>query len=57
MKNYENNYEKCEFCDKSYFEYDTGYAEYACHLLGCECLAEYCPLSFKFSIVKEEQNA
>lgn len=52
MEEYENDFEACEFCYQSYVEYDTGYAEYSCHLLGEECLAESCPLSFRFLIQK-----
>ena len=44
----------CGYCERSYYEYDTGYAEYECLLYGGECVCgslEYgCPLSFKYSI-------
>lgn len=56
MKEYENDWENCEFCEQSYYEYDTGYAEYSCRLLGYECIDEQCPLSFKYK-VEEETNA
>ena len=49
MEEHINNWENCEYCERSYYEYDTGYAEYSCSLLGYECI-EQCPLSFKFRI-------
>lgn len=56
MEEYENNWDNCEFCEQSYYEYDTGYAEYSCGLLGKECICEYCPLSFRYS-VEEDTHA
>ena len=45
------NYKDCEYIHTTYYEYDTGYAEYGCELTGNECLGdEYCPLSCKYSI-------
>ena len=56
---YENDYENCEFCECTYYENDTGYAEYGCNLItgnakDCECFGgdidDGCPLSFKYKI-------
>lgn len=56
---YENDYEKCEYCEVTYWESDTGYREYGCSLITgnereSECLGgdiHYgCPLSFKYQI-------
>lgn len=30
---YENNWKDCQYCRQSYFEWDTGYAEYECDLV------------------------
>lgn len=58
---YENDYEKCEFCEITYEERDTGFIEYGCSLItgnerDAECMGgefEYgCPLSFKYQIEK-----
>lgn len=53
---YENNWEYCEFCRQSHYEYDTGYAEYECELVDGDCMGGYidsgCPLSFKYRIDK-----
>ena len=50
MKTYENYFKDCEFCEQTYCEYDTGYAEYICNLLQDECLCDLCPLSFKYEL-------
>lgn len=50
MKTYENYFKDCEFCEQTYCEYDTGYAEYKCNLLQDECLCDLCPLSFKYEL-------
>lgn len=51
---YKQNWEECEYCGQSYYEYDTGYSEYECELVGGECLGgnvdSGCPLSFKYQI-------
>lgn len=51
---YEQNWEECEYCEQSYYEYDTGYSEYRCGLCDGECLGgdleSGCPLSFKYLI-------
>lgn len=51
---YENNWEDCEYCRQSYFEWDTGYAEYECELVDGNCMGgdidSGCPLSFKYHI-------
>lgn len=53
---YENNWEKCDYCEVYYYESDTGYKEYKCELVDGECCGgdiEYgCPLSFKYHISK-----
>ena len=48
----EQDFEECEYCASSYYEYDTGYAEYECRLLKDYCYGgEYgCPLSFKYKV-------
>ena len=48
----EQDYEECEYCDRSYYEYDTGYAEYECGLCKDVCYGgDYaCPLSFKYKV-------
>lgn len=47
-KEHEMDCEDCEYCEQSYYEYDTGYCEYECTFMG-ECM-EKCPLSFKYKI-------
>lgn len=56
---YENDYEKCEYCEATHWESDTGYREYRCSLITgdereSECLGgginDGCPLSFKYQI-------
>lgn len=51
---YEKNYEKCDYCNCSYREWDTEYPEYECELVGGQCMGGYidsgCPLSFKYSV-------
>ena len=51
---YENDWENCEYCRQSYFECDTGYAEYECDLVDGDCVGgdidSGCPLSFKYQI-------
>lgn len=49
MNEHENDYENCEYCVETYKEWDTGYTEYGCELIGGEC-CEYCPLSFKYKV-------
>ena len=49
------DYENCEFCERTAYEYDTGYSEYGC-TLGDEnpdnnpCAYEYCPLNFTYEV-------
>ena len=54
----EQDWEVCEYCRRSYYEYDTGYAEYECVLWsGDPCLGgsiEGCPLSFKYKVGNDE---
>lgn len=48
---------ECEYMRQTYFEYDTGYAEYDCDLIGSGCMYNFeygCPLTFKYKV--EEQN-
>lgn len=51
---FENDASSCEYCERSYYEYDTGYSEYECTLDGNECCLgelEYgCQLSFKYTV-------
>lgn len=51
---YENDWENYEYCNQSYYEYDTGYSEYECDLVNRECVGgdiqSGCPLSFKYNI-------
>lgn len=53
---HENNYKECEYINQSYYEYDTGYTEYECLLIGgeCQCFGGYldsgCPLAFKYKV-------
>lgn len=35
---YEEDYNTCDYCRRSYYEYDTGYAEYHCDLVDFECM-------------------
>lgn len=50
----EINWEECEYCEQSYFEWDTGYAEYNCNLVDDSCMGgdiDYgCPLAFRYRI-------
>ena len=51
----EQDWEKCEYCNISYYEYDTGYSEYECVIYGKDpCMSgdiRYgCPLSFKYKV-------
>lgn len=48
-----NEWENCEYCEETYKEWDTGYAEYGCNLFGGEC-TENCPLTFKYKIESEK---
>lgn len=45
-----NDWEECEYCKCVYWEHDTGYGEYDCQLLECECLGDGCPLSFEYTV-------
>lgn len=53
---HENNYKECEYINQNYYEYDTGYTEYECILIGggCQCFGGYidsgCPLAFKYKV-------
>lgn len=54
---YEPNWEKCQYCECTYYEYDTGYREYGCSYFGDanekECwLGELnkCPLAFRYEV-------
>lgn len=55
MEEFVQNCESCPYCKQSYYEYDTGYAEYTCLLceeLGVDdmCGDDICPLSFKYKL-------
>ena len=48
------DWDECEYCHQSYYESDTGYAEYQCELTGFECLGDdYCPLNCKYTVIEE----
>lgn len=58
---YEINDASCGYCKLTYYENDTGYAEYGCSLItgkakDYECFGgdidNGCPLSFKYKIEK-----
>ena len=54
----EQDWEECKYCERSYYEYDTGYAEYECSIYGTDqCFSgdiHYgCPLSFKYKVEEE----
>lgn len=57
---YEEDYNTCDYCRRSYYEYDTGYAEYHCDLVDFECMGgdinSGCPLSFKYSVSGGDTN-
>lgn len=50
----EKDWEECEYCECSYYEYDTGYSEHECTLYDestCFHGSIYgCPLSFKYKV-------
>ena len=54
----EQDWEKCEYCDCSYYEYDTGYSEHECNMYDTfPCVGgsiEFgCPLSFKYKVEED----
>lgn len=57
---YEEDCNTCDYCRRSYYEYDTGYAEYHCDLADFECMGgdinSGCPLSFKYSVSGGDTN-
>ena len=51
----EYDFDNCEYCVCTYSEYDTGYKEFGCSLLGYpkenSCLGdECCPLSASYEV-------
>lgn len=54
MEKFENEWENCEYFEETYKEWDTGYTEYGCLLLGGSCVGcvECCPLSFEYKVEK-----
>lgn len=53
MQTYEHDlFNECEHAKTTYYEYDTGYAEYMCELFG-DWPCDECPLSFKWTIEEE----
>ena len=57
----EQDWEKCEYCECSYYEHDTGYSEYECNLYDkapCVggCIEYGCPLSFKYKVKYEKEK-
>ena len=58
---FEQDWRECEHCDRSYYEHDTGYAEYECNLYDtCECTGGSidlgCPLSFRYKVEGKEYD-
>lgn len=60
-KIYEPDYEHCEYCEKTYYEYDTGYCEFGCsfytgNVEDSVCMGGDikfgCPLAFKYKTEK-----
>ena len=54
----EQDWEDCEYCECSYYEHDTGYAEYECNMYYTgNCVGGSiemgCPLSFKYKVEVE----
>ena len=53
---YEAYYQDCGYCERSYYEWDTGFAEYVCTLCDTDCfggsIESGCPLSFKYEITE-----
>lgn len=54
----EQDWEACEYCERSYYEYDTGYAEYECNIYSAGncvggCIDLGCPLSFVYKVESE----
>lgn len=50
---YVNDFDGCDYKEMSYFEHDTGYAEYDCTLLGDGYMCnDECPLTFKYTIIE-----
>ena len=56
----EVDYESCAHCVRTYYEYDTGYAEFGCTLGDSNpdtnpCWGdEDCPLRYKFEVIEDE---
>lgn len=56
--NIEDSIRGCPYQEETYYEYETGYREYGCSLLGKavsnNCVGGYedngCPLSFKYKV-------
>lgn len=53
---YENYYGDCDYCESSYYEWDTGYEEYTCTLCDGDCYGgskeSGCPLSFSYEVTE-----
>lgn len=54
---YEQNWEECPYCERTYAEWDTGYEEFGCSYYEGEFEMECnggelygCPLSFKYKV-------
>ena len=47
----------CKYCKQTYYEWDTGYAEYGC-ILGnadpkeTQCFEDFCPLKCKWQVIE-----
>lgn len=60
-KIYEPDYKHCEYCEETYYEYDTGYREFGCSFYtgdaeDGDCMGgdieHGCPLAFKYRTEK-----
>lgn len=53
---YEKYGDDCDYCERSYYEWDTGYAEYTCTLCDVDCYGggkeSGCPLSFSYEVTE-----
>ena len=49
------DYETCPYCERTYYEWDTGYSEYGCKLGDCNpddtpCCPDNCPLDCRYEV-------
>ena len=52
METHEQDWNNCPYLEKTYYEWDTGYAEYECQLTNMMCDIDICPLKFNFEVIK-----